>query len=396
MRARVSRLLIIAVALCCAAPAFASEPEGPRTEWAIFPELSYDSDIGLGFGVLGNVARIKPGVEPWLWKVQAQAYVTLGRDPDGKLAVNYTNDYLDFDFPAIAGGRVRVTGRADFRRQVNTPWYGVGNATAKTPDRAGGRYHLVDHIYPGVRADAWIALGRGVSAVAGARFVLNWINAFEGSLLERQAPGLVGAGTHQLLLVQGGVLYDTRDFELAPQRGVFGELTLRGGAVFGDGTGFGGVNATLRAYQPIVRDRLIFAGRAMADVLAGDPPFYELARFAGTRPDELWGSWGIRGVGMRRYAGKVRVMGNLELRGRIVTFPLLKRSFTIGALAFLDAGRVWAELTPRPDLDGRGVGLHAAGGFGLRLIWGDAFVVRGDFGWSEDGSGIYVDVGHIF
>jgi hypothetical protein len=391
-------LWVLAVPVTASAAEDGAEPAGSeaRIEWAVFPELSYDSDIGMGFGVLGNIARVREGVDPWLWKVQAQAYVTLGKGPDDKLVVNYTNDYLDFDFPVLAGGRVRLTGRAAFRRQINTPWYGVGNATASTPERAGGQYHVVDHIYPGVRADAWIQLPHGLALVAGGRFLLNWIRAPEGSLLEAQADELVGAGRHQLLQVQGGLLIDNRDRELAPQHGVFAELTLRGGAVLEDATGYGGLNATFRGYEAIIPDHLIVAGRAMVDVLVGDPPFYELARFAGTRPDEMWGSWGIRGIGMRRFAGKVRLLGNLELRGRFVTFNLAKRPFTIGALAFVDAGRVWAELTPHPELDGTGVGLHVAGGAGLRLIWGEAFVVRADFGWSAEGSGIYVDVSHIF
>ncbi len=378
------------------ADAEASDEAASRIEAALFPELSYDSDIGLGFGILGSVAKVRDGVHPWIWNIQAQGYVTLGKGQDGKVTVTYTNDYLDFDFPQLAGGKVRLRGRADFRRQINTPWYGIGNDTDADPDRADGGYHLVDHIYPGLRADALIQLPRGVAVVAGGRLMFNWINFYEGSLLEEQADELVGAGRHQTVQVQAGIILDNRDRELAPQRGVFAEFTLRGGAVLEDFQGYGGLNATLRGYQALIDDRLIVAGRAMADVLVGDPPFYELARFAGTRPDELWGSWGVRGIGMRRYAGKVRLMGNFELRGRLVTFNVLKRPLTIGALGFVDAGRVWAELKQRPDLDGTGLGIHVGGGFGLRLIWGDAFVVRGDFGWSEGSSGIYVDVGHIF
>ena len=389
-------LLLLGVTPAVADDADEGAPPAARTEVAVFPELSYDSDIGLGFGILGSVARVQPGVEPWLWNIQAQGYVTLGRGPDGAVTVTYTNDYVDFDFPTLAGGKVRLRGRADFRRQINTPWYGIGNATEAFPERADGGYHLVDHIYPGLRAEVWITLPRGVSVVAGGRLMFNWINPYPGSLLGEQAGTLVGAGRHQTVQVQAGVLLDNRDRELAPQRGVFAEFTLRGGAVLEDWKGYAGMNATLRGYQALVDDRLIVAGRAMADVLIGDPPFYELARFGGTRPDELWGSWGVRGIGLRRYAGKVRLMGNLELRGRIVTFNLLKRPLTIGALGFVDAGRVWAELKQHPDLDGSGLGLHVGGGFGVRLLWGDAFVVRGDFAWSEGSSGIYVDVGHIF
>ena len=370
-------------------------PSG-KTEWGIFPEASFDTDVGFGVGVIGNVARLEPGMDPWKFRVTAQAFLTFGRAPDGRFRVPYTNNYLDFDMPALAGGRLRITGRAYLRRQTNSPWYGVGNLSVASPDRAAGRFHEYDHLFPGLRVDAWLRVTDAFAVVAGGKVQWNWISSADGSLVSEQGPGLVGARRHGLLQVQGGVLYDTRDDEPAPVRGVFAELTLRAGAVAEEGTGYGGLNANARFYQPILRDRLILAGRVMADVLIGDPPFYELGRFAGTRPEEVFGAYGVRGLPQRRYAGKVRLLGNLELRARVATFRLLKIRWTVGGLGFVDAGRVWAGLRPRPDLDGRTLGLKVGAGFGLRVRMGTSFVLRGDFAWSADGSGVYVDVNHIF
>jgi hypothetical protein len=72
--------------------------------------------------------------------------------------------------------------------------------------------------------------------------------------------------------------------------------------------------------------------------------------------------------------------------------------FHIGTVAFVDAGRVWAGLAPDPALDGSGLGLTVGIGGGLRLQWGETFVVRADLGYGprEQTTGLYIDVGQVF
>jgi hemolysin activation/secretion protein len=146
--------------------------------------------------------------------------------------------------------------------------------------------------------------------------------------------------------------------------------------------------------------RVVLAGRLAGDVLYGDPPFYELARFEDTYA--IGGLNGVRGVPAQRYYGKVKVLGNVELRTEIVTFRALGKPVTFGVTAFLDGGRVWADTTPRPDLDGGGsggiAGLKYGVGGGVRFQSGSAFVLRGDVAWSPDATpiGAYVAAGQMF
>ena len=86
------------------------------------------------------------------------------------------------------------------------------------------------------------------------------------------------------------------------------------------------------------------------------------------------------------------------MRTEIVSFKALGKPMLFGFVAFLDGGRVWADLSPHPELDGTGIGLKYGVGGGLRLLSGSAFVLRGDLAWSPDASpvGAYLAVGEMF
>jgi outer membrane translocation and assembly module TamA len=100
----------------------------------------------------------------------------------------------------------------------------------------------------------------------------------------------------------------------------------------------------------------------------------------------------------QRYAGKVKAFGTTEVRTDIVSFHALGKPLLFGLVAFVDAGRVWADVTPHPDLDGSGLGLKYGVGGGARLQSGETFVLRGDVAWSPDARPIggYFAVGQVF
>jgi hemolysin activation/secretion protein len=135
----------------------------------------------------------------------------------------------------------------------------------------------------------------------------------------------------------------------------------------------------------------------VGDTLLGSPPFYELARFDET--PAIGGVNAIRGVPAQRYYGKVKLFQNLEARSEIRSFQVKKKTLIVGLAAFLDAGRVWTELShANPALDGTGLGLKYGFGGGLRVQEGQTFVVRLDLAWSPDARplGAYFAAGEIF
>ena len=401
------------------APTAADAPDPRRLEVAPLPELSFDSDLGLGLGVMLDATKYHEAFLPYRVNLNAQAFLVVGPNPDGGLRIAYQNHYVKLDLPQLAGGRLRIRARLGLRHEINARYYGMGNASLNqrpwraldrdaAPDAfaAARRYYDYQQLKPYLQVEGLIHLAGAVQAYAALITWWNWITLIADSKLVEDLAGaagadvtglLVGARRHGALQVAGGLVYDTRDDEAYPTRGMLHELTVRGGPTFELAGGYGGLHLETRFFVSLLDDWLVVAARVMADALFGDPPFPELARYGGQRPDHgPGGAVSVRGVPLQRYHGKIKLIGNLELRSKLLRFPLFKRPFALGLQTFLDAGRVWTEWRPNPVLDGEALGLKVGLGGGLRLYWGSNFVVRGDVAWSPDGLGVYFDVNHIF
>jgi outer membrane protein assembly factor BamA len=204
---------------------------------------------------------------------------------------------------------------------------------------------------------------------------------------------------HGVLLLEGLLLYDTRDSETVPERGQMHQARLRiSPALAGDAMPYSyqQLNLSARFYVPAFAKRLVFAARFVGDMQFDHPPFYELARYDDTFA--LGGLNGVRGVPGQRYYGKIKVFANLEVRGQLLKFTWFKKALTLGAALFYDAGRAWADWGSNPELDGRGLGIKYGTGGGIRLQQGKTFVVRADIAWSPDARplGGYVGAGQTF
>ncbi|MBZ5712723.1 Omp85 family outer membrane protein [Nannocystis pusilla] len=416
------------------------KPKGPpkpeRIEVGALPALSYDSDLGLGFGLIASVARFSPGYRPYRWRLELLLSANAKRAPGKGIEVPFHDDYLNMDFPGLAGDRLRITARVGFRKFANTGYYGFGNDSVATepwegldPDQdlmayqAARRYHRFDHIYPLLLFNARIKVWdrstpqqrRRIEALVGLNTTYNIVRPYPGSLLEQDialkamdtpdgqatAHLLQGTDPHMLMVVSAGALFDTRDHEYTPTRGTFTELTVRASPGVQQGLRYAAFTLNSAWFKSFIGEYLSFAVRGVADVIAGDAPFYELTRFGALMPrDGPGGGWSLRGVPRQRYAGKIKLMQNLELRSMFWKFRIKNSQFAVGAVAFLDAARIWADFG-RTELGGRSIdgGTFKLGtGGGLRVRWGETFLVRFDAAYSptDKSNGFYVDVGHVF
>ncbi len=381
-----------------------------KTEVTVLPLVGGDSDIGFGGGALSSVARLDKAYRPYLWRVESIAVITFKSSPTGGLDIPYQEYFMKVTLPHLVKRRLRFELRPSFNWLATIKYYGLGNDSKFEPqpsDLQAPRYYEYGRINPALRSSLRVAMNHGVSFLVGAAYTQNWLEVpAESKLAEDMRNGsadvksiLGNARPHGVLQFEYGVIYDRRDNETSTKRGMFHQATVRlspgGGGLFLPYQ-FGEANVTIRFFLPLGTPRVVFAARGVVDLLVGNVPFYELARFEDS--NAIGGVNGVRGVPAQRYYGKAKVFGNLELRAEVFEFPVWNKAYKFGVVGFFDGGRLWADYKRRPELDGTGIGLKYGVGGGLRIQSGDSFVLRADVAWSPDARpiGAYFGAGQMF
>ena len=216
-----------------------------------------------------------------------------------------------------------------------------------------------------------------------------------------------------------GLVFDTRDFEPNPMKGIWSEVVLFAAPGFlGNGDyGFAKISATHRQYFTLVKDRLSFVYRLnYQGTIAGDVPFYMqpymINSFSNSsNTDGLGGSITLRGVMRNRVVGDGFAFGNAEFRWKFFKTVLWKQNIYLGLNAFADAGmvlqKVDLDLSKVPDIvelqnyfltDEES--MHTTYGAGLRIVMNENFIVAVDYGRPFDkrdgGGGIYIGLNYLF
>ena len=230
--------------------------------------------------------------------------------------------------------------------------------------------------------------------------------------------------------VRLGLLFDTRDKEGAPSRGVWaeGHLTLAP-KWLGTTNPYYRYSLTFRHYVPIVKnDILTFAYRLNYEGTIGDKaPYYVLPYITTVGQtydrDGMGGYRTIRGIMRNRVQGLDMASYNAELRWRFVNFKLWKQNIAFGLNVFSDGTMVTKEydMTFKGDEQYRAeyeeymnLGAdsdrpHITVGAGLRFIMNQNFIVAFEYGMpiskfskdpiikNQDGNGaFYINTGFLF
>ena len=232
--------------------------------------------------------------------------------------------------------------------------------------------------------------------------------------------------------VRLGLLFDTRDKEGAPSRGVWAEAhATLAPKWMGTTNPYYRYSMTFRHYLPIVKnDILTFAYRLNYEGTIGKTaPYYVLPFITVMGPsydrDGMGGYRTIRGLMRNRVQGLDVASYNAELRWRFVNFALWNQNIAFGLSAFSDGTMV----TRNYDMSFKGEEQHRAEydeymartgnrtadrphitvGAGLRFIMNQNFIVAFEYGLpvskfskdelikNQDGDGaFYINTGFLF
>jgi hypothetical protein len=215
--------------------------------------------------------------------------------------------------------------------------------------------------------------------------------------------------------LKAGVVYDSRDNEPNPMKGLWSEAVL-----------FQSLNAdfnftklaiTHRHYLTIIPKNLSFAYRlGYQGIIAGKAPFYMLpymvfSYLPASTSDGLGGSKSVRGLIRHRVVGDGMVFGNLELRYKIVHFKFIKQHFYLALNPFADFGMVVQETdvdmekVPEGEralyFSDKNEAPHVTYGCGFRIAMNQNFIIAADAGFplqKEDGPGmgLYIGMNYLF
>lgn len=383
----------------------AAPPEGQR-DFTALPVAGGTTDIGIGGGFFAGLTQNQPGFTPFAWYLEGAGFVSF-LIKDGKVVLPYTDVSTKLTVTRFLGGPLELEVRPSFTDELTLDYYGLGNASSALPPP--GRtfeYFQYARAHPELLADVRFKILDHVAGRVGLRYVETWLDIPADSKLSNdilrgspEVKALIGpTATEGAALFRYGLQYDDRDSNASPHKGTFHELAFNASP---GGTPelpfrYGEASVNLRGYVPLFSPRVTLAMRVVGDVLFGNVPFYELSRAVDTYA--IGGSNGVRGVPAQRYYGKVKVFGNIEVRTRLFDFHVFGKALTLGAAAFFDGGRVWADTRPHPELDGTALDLKYGIGGGMRLMSGTAFVLRADVAWSPDATPIggYVVAGESF
>ena len=402
------RLVTSLVALLAAFSLLAQEKPAPKTGWVFtpMPDLSYNSDLGLNLGAFCDFfyyadGTIYPNFHHHI--AVAAAWATKG--------AWYVHGM--FDSRSLIPG-ARITASLTYRDASANNFYGFnGIASPFDPllelNRGTRTAYYTNHRQM-FRAAAVIQReGRNQINWMGG-IVLRHIRLQDISLknydagnslwLAYQHAGLIRAdeahgGTS--LELKGGFTYDTRDVELFPGKGLYGELYLNGNVDLSHGKyHYAQLVGHFRHFIPLLTNRLTLAYHVgIQHQLLGEMPFYNLSEISTLlykyeEHEGLGSRYTIRGYRYDRILAPGVAWANIELRTTVASFQLLKQHVSLVLLPFVDLAAITRSyrLEEQKNLPGlyqdRQLPVMTSIGIGGKLHVNTNFMLGVDFGKALD------------
>ena len=224
-----------------------------------------------------------------------------------------------------------------------------------------------------------------------------------------QKAGLIRAneanGGHHLEL-KAGLVYDSREHEADPSRGIWAEVYAYGSPDILNGRGKDGYHylklaAHFRHYVPVWKDKIVFAYHlAYQGKLAGNAPYYTLQNINTLYlrqivSDGLGSINTVRGVPYNSVVGDGYAWANVEMRFKLVSFRFIKQNFYLATNPFFDMGACvqpyrldemeavvgsdeFTQAEKNLIYTGQKEKLHMSAGIGLKLAMNRNFILSAE------------------
>ena len=347
--------------------------------FAPFPSIGYNSDTGFQIGALCEIFDYGDGSTYPAYKHKFNIDLSWTTKDQVKLHFFYDSKYL---IP-----KVRLTFAATYILAQMYPFMGFnGSASPYYQDLASGKKQMNRVAMYNVRRNSmrimadfqgnitsnkfrwaagisywWydiqdITLKKKGSYAYDSTFANNYLTT-QGinspSLWQLyQRAGLIHAneahGGHHLEL-KAGLVYDSREHEADPSRGIWAEVYAYGSPDILNGRGKDGYHylklaAHFRHYVPVWKDKITFAYHlAYQGKLAGNAPYYTLQNINTLYlrqiiSDGLGSINTVRGVPYNSVIGDGYAWANIEMRFKLVSFRFIKQNFYLATNPFFDMG----------------------------------------------------------
>ena len=350
------KIVIAAIAALAAVQAVAQEE--PKTGWVFtpFPDVSYNSDIGLNLGGFCDFFYYGDGTDYPNFQhhiAVCGAWATKG------------SWYLHgmFDSKTLIRG-ARVTGSLTYRDASMNNFYGFNglhspyfqemdlNADTRTA-------YYTDHRRI-LRAAAtiqgpihgklnWMA-GVVLRGIAIEDFNLKNYDNGETLYQDYRRVDLIHADECKggdNVEARIGLTYDSRDVEWVPNKGMYWEAYVNGNYDFTFGKyHYAQFVGHFRHYVPLIFGRLTFAYHlGLQHQFAGEMPWYNLNEISNLiyqyeEYEGIGSRYTVRGMLYNRIMAPGYAWGNFELRAKVLQFNLFKQHFDLVVNPFFDAAAI--------------------------------------------------------
>lgn len=247
--------------------------------------------------------------------------------------------------------------------------------------------HLAYRTFEGIETEA-------IDPSTGSRIkVPNGISLLRRDFEQGLISGLNGGWVS---IIQNALIYDTRDFEPDPSKGLYFEIANEFSSnIIGSQFNFNKLFVQGRYFQKLsFGKRTILAGRVgVGNIFGSNAPFFEYQDQ--WSPDgsinALGGKQSLRGFRANRFLARSVAFSNIELRFRVAEANLFNQHISFTVSPFCDLGTVrdqWQHLNFRD--------IMLSYGSGLRIGWNHSTIIFLDYGLSKEDNLLFFGIGQTF